>query len=193
MAIYEEGYLELIIGPMWAGKTSELVRLHKQFNYCEIPLLAINYKKDNRYSEKNISTHDRIEIPCIRADNLSEISDILNDNLTPEFINAKVILINEGQFFKDIVTWVKKAVDIHNKHVYICGLDGDFKRKAFGVWLNELIPFCNKINKLHSFCGKCKKQPAIFTHRITDNIEQEHISMEDYIPLCRLCYNLNNN
>ena len=184
----ETGYLELFIGPMWSGKTSELVRLYKQFSYCDMNILAINYEHDKRYSKTAISTHDKREIPCVHGINLSDISDILNEHLTEAFINAKVILINEGQFFKDIVPWVKKAVDNHKKKVYICGLDGDFKRVQFNNWLGELIPFCDKVTKLTSICGNCKSNPAIFTHRISSELEQEVIGVNNYIPLCRNCY-----
>ena len=107
------GYLELFIGPMWSGKTSELIRLHKQFNYCEVPILAINYINDTRYSETTISTHDKREIPCIRAvQSITEVSDIINDQFDSLNLQIReIILINEGQFFKDIVPWVKLAVD----------------------------------------------------------------------------------
>ncbi len=188
MELNDAGYLELFVGPMWSGKTSALVRLYKQFYYCEMKILSINYVHDKRYSDTSISTHDKIEIPCVHGEKLSDISDILNDNLTEEFKNSSVILINEGQFFKDIVEWVKKAVDIYKKRIYICGLDGDFKRVQFNNWLGELIPFCDKITKLTSICGICKIGYAIFTHRITSEKQQEVIGTDNYIPLCRSCY-----
>jgi len=181
------GYLELFIGPMWSGKTSELIRLHKQFNYCEVPILAINYKKDTRYSETTISSHDKREIPCVRAINLSDVSNIVDNQITSVFTKAEVILINEGQFFKDIVPWVKLAVDKYNKKVYICGLDGDFQRRQFGDWLGQLIPFCDKVIKLSSICADCKNKPAIFTHRSSGESQQELIGT-NYLPLCRFCY-----
>jgi len=93
---------------------------------------------------------------------VSEANARENDtNLTgkylDKFLASKVILINEGQFFPDIVEWVRTAVDVYNKKVYICGLDGDFERKSFtGNWL-DLTRYCDKIYKLHSFCNKCKR------------------------------------
>ena len=106
-----------------------------------------------------------------------------------KFLASKVILINEGQFFPDIVEWVRTAVDVYNKKVYICGLDGDFERKSFtGNWL-DLTRYCDKIYKLHSFCNKCKKKPAIFSHRLNqDNTLQKVIGADMYIPLCRKCF-----
>jgi thymidine kinase len=173
------GYLELIIGPMYSGKTSKLLELYKQFTFCGIKTLVINYDEDTRYSDTQLSTHDKLMIPCKRANILSR--DV------KEFDEAKVILINEGQFFEDIVEWTMNAVEKYNKSVYICGLDGDFNREKFGSWLN-LIPFCDKVTKLHSYCSLCKKKPAIFSHRLTNEKEQKVIGSDNYVPLCRACY-----
>ena len=203
----EDGYLELWTGPMYSGKTSKILELYKQFTFCGISNCVINYEEDNRYedSETHLSSHDQIRIPCIRSKTMAEIADIVrvsvsvseareNDtNLTgkylDKFLASKVILINEGQFFPDIVEWVRTAVDVYNKKVYICGLDGDFERKSFtGNWL-DLTRYCDKIYKLHSFCNKCKKKPAIFSHRLNqDNTLQKVIGADMYIPLCRKCF-----
>lgn len=186
-----EGYLELIIGPMWSGKTSKLLELYKQFTFCEINTLVINYAHDTRYSQTKLSTHDRREIPCVQAIQLTEVADIIpaepKMTFSDVFTSCEIILINEGQFFKDIVEWVKCAVEKHHKKVYVCGLDGDFKREVFGNWL-DLIPFCDEVTKLRSYCGSCKKRPALFTHRKTDAQEQELIGTEEYLPVCRKCY-----
>ncbi len=181
----DTGYLSLFLGPMYSGKTSKLLELYKQFTFCNIPTIVINYKGDTRYSDTMLSTHDKQMIPCIMCENLSEISI----NNLQKFKDAKMILINEGQFFNDIVPWVLHAVNSLNKHIYISGLDGDFKRKEFANnWLS-LIPHADNIIKLHSYCTICKKKPAIFSHRIDSNNNQILISSEAYIPLCRKCYN----
>lgn len=176
------GYLELIFGPMYSGKTSKLLELYKQFCFCGIPTLVINFKEDTRYSSTMLSTHDKTMIPCVHAHLLREV----------DVSAAKVILINEGQFFEDIVPWVREAVEVQKKHVYICGLDGDFQRQAFAShWLN-LIPFCDNIVKLRSFCSHCKSKFAIFSHRLTAEAEQIVIGASNYVPLCRACYVLAN-
>jgi thymidine kinase len=100
-----------------------------------------------------------------------------------------IILITEAQFFGDIVGWVKCAVERHHKKIYLCGLDGDYKREKFGDLL-ELIPFCDKITKLQSICGVCKKKDAIFTKRIVADDKQEIIGCDNYLPVCRACYNV---
>ena len=119
---------------------------------------------------------------------LKEVADIVGGLPTEEFASASIILINEGQFFNDIVQWVTIAVEDHKKTVYVCGLDGDFKRNRFGDWLN-LLPMCDKITKLHSFCSMCKRRPAIFSHRMSEETTQKLIGSECYVPLCRSCYN----
>lgn len=184
---FEVGYLSIILGPMWSGKTSKIVELYKQFSFCRVETMPINYILDDRYGENCISTHDERKIPCKVAKRLSDISDICNDKLTDEFKSIQVILINEGQFFEDIKDWTLCAVEKYNKHVYICGLDGDYKREKFGDVL-DLIPYCDDLVKLSSICVKCKKANAIFTHRETDESKQILIGTNEYMPLCRRCY-----
>lgn len=190
---FESGFLSIIIGPMWSGKTSKIVDLYKQFTFCEFNVLPINYSLDTRYGNDCISTHDERRISCKTAQTLSNIVDICNDKTTDDFEKSKVILINEGQFFTDIKEWVLCAVEKHNKHVYICGLDGDFKREKFGDLL-ELIPYCDEVIKLKSICLNCKENHAIFTHR-RDSQEKDQvlIGLDEYIPLCRICYRKMNN
>jgi len=186
------GYCEVIYGPMKSGKTSRLLQLYKQFKFCEVPLMVINHCIDKRYSETLLSSHDKIMIPCINSYKLMDIVDINKDIIDSgthinEFIESDVILINEAQFFEDIVSWVTIAVEKYKKSVYVCGLNSDFKRKPFGNWLDlELI--CDKVTQLHSWCGLCKKQEALFSHRLTSETDKILIGSDNYIPLCRKCW-----
>ena len=88
----EKGFLGIWIGPMFSGKTTRLINKFNHNNIAEIPTLVINYAEDNRYSEINLSTHDRIEIPCIKLSLLSDIYKYLDKK------DYDDILINEGQF-----------------------------------------------------------------------------------------------
>ena len=120
--------LDLTIGPMFSGKTTKLVRNYYGFieDNCGSRVLMINHSFDTRYSEGTISTHDKdTKIKCHMLTDLSSI--------TPEYIKKKgvnAIFINEGQFFKDIVQWVKTVSKL-NIEIFISGLDGDYKQEAF--------------------------------------------------------------
>ena len=190
------GYLELIIGPMFSGKTSELLQIYKQCQFCSIPVSIINHTIDKRYHDTMISSHDKIMAPCLQANKLTDIwtregwiisgnnSDIYANNLLR---SAEVILINEGQFFSDLYEVVVDMLK-NNKKVYICGLDGDFERKKFGSIL-DLIPLCDKVRKLTSLCSICRDgTPAIFSMRLTAEKEQTIVGSDNYIPVCRKCY-----
>ena len=81
------GYLELIAGPMYSGKTSKLLDIYKKYNFCEMKTLVINYAEDTRYSPDMLSTHEKIMIPCVMGSSLKEISDIVNSPPTKEFVD----------------------------------------------------------------------------------------------------------
>ena len=197
----DSGYLEIIKGPMFSGKTTRIMDIYKKYSFCDIKTMVINYEKDERYSENMLSSHDKIMIPCIKSLTLNDVVNItdasavatcslpasVSGKFALEFLEAKAILINEGQFFPDIVDWVKLAVEKYHKNVYICGLNSDFKRNKFGNWL-DLETISDNVVLLHAFCSCCKKRPAIFSHRLSNESAQEVIGSDCYIPVCRKCY-----
>ena len=189
------GYLDITLGPMFSEKTTHLVAVYDKFTKGGIPVKIINHSFDNRYStDECISTHNLLQRPCIQCTNIREVwnYDDMNELVKQPLYASKVILIDEGQFYTDIVCGVSDMLK-HGKHVYICGLDGDFNRQVFGDLL-RLIPLCDKVRKLNSICGICKTQPAIFSHRITSNQEQIGVGGEaQYVPACRNCFDKKNN
>lgn len=179
----KQGWLELILGCMFSGKTSALEGIYKQHAICNIDCAVINYAGDTRYSNTMLSTHDKRTIPCTFATRLSDITD--------KVCNIDVILINEGQFFDDLVPWVEARLK-EKKNIYICGLDGDFQQNKFGTIL-DLIPKADMYSKLTALCANCKTGArAPFTHRKSDNKEQTLIGSDEYIPVCRACNDLLN-
>jgi len=201
------GYLELIIGPMFSGKSSRLVEIYKQCNFCNIPVAVINHSIDKRYDDTLLSTHDKVMIPCIQTNKLRDIwyydeglqgseknGNIIDNQVvlhrledSVKLITADVIIINEGQFFEDLLPTVEHMLK-HNKKIYVGGLDGDFERKKFGQIL-DLIPLCDKVTKMTSLCGLCKNgTPGIFSKRITSEKQQTVVGSDNYIPVCRTCY-----
>jgi thymidine kinase len=183
-----EGYLELYFGSMYSGKTTELIKIFRTYEYIGKTVAVINYIGDVRYHNTLLSTHDKIMIPCISTKTMNEI---WNDPTNPDYEKtraADVILINEGQFFTDLFPIVLEMVETHHKHVYIFGLDGDFQRKKFGQML-DLVPYSDKVSKLQSLCSICKNgTKGIFSHRISTEETQIVIGNDNYKPLCRKCY-----
>ena len=179
------GYLEIAIGPMFSGKTTWLTNLHKQCTFCNMRVVVVNFAGDTRYTAAEdalLSTHDRTMIPCVMCATIEELETQHAD----EVAAADVLLINEGQFFGDIMT-VLQFVGA-GKRVYICGLDGDFEKKRIGALL-DLIPHCVKVRKLTSLCSLCRNgKEAIFSFRTTAETDQIVIGSDNYIPLCRVCY-----
>lgn len=176
------GYLELIIGPMFSGKTTYLLSLHTQYKLSSMNICVINYDEDTRYHPTMLSTHDKQMIQC---NHTHKLTHFFNNNIIE---HNDVFLINEGQFFPDLYDIVTYLVDIRKKIVHICGLDGDFKRNMFGDML-KLIPLCDKITKKKAICMRCANgTKALFSHRITDETTIKVIGSSNYIPLCRSCY-----
>jgi thymidine kinase len=184
----QNGYLEVILGPMFSGKTSKLVEIYKQYTFCNIPVMVINHQEDNRYSTDSVMvTHDAVKIKCVQCNTLSSILESKMELFSQA---PPVILINEGQFFPDLYNAVHTMVYKHKMHVYVAGLDGDFRQKKFGQML-DLIPICDKVYKLHSLCVWCKNgTKAIFSHRTDTSCQDQKLvgASESYIPLCRSCH-----
>lgn len=192
-------YLEIVVGPMFSGKTSYIVEMFKQCKFCQISVAVINHSIDNRYDDELMSTHDKVKIPCIKTDKLMDLYLDREIGLEEELDTiprvqdkfkigmSEVILINEGQFFPDLEEFVKLML-AKGKKIYVSGLDGDFERKKFGQIL-DLIPLCDKVTKLTSLCSLCKDGTrAIFSKRLTSETTQTVVGSDNYIPVCRSCY-----
>jgi thymidine kinase len=172
---------------MFSGKTSKLLEIYEQCVLSNISVLVINHSSDLRYSDSMLSTHNKKMIPCRLVEYLEHILE--------QDVSEDVILINEGQFFDDLYEWVKKMVENYNKKIYVCGLDGDSRRKRFGQML-DLIPISDKVTKLRSLCAICKNgTKAPFTLRTTTTSEEQILIGSDdcYKPVCRECYSKKNN
>lgn len=179
--MHSSGYLRAYVGCMFSGKTSELIREFTRYKKIGKNVICINYADDERYGEDMYAySHDLNKIACTKAKLLLDIPE-------ETIISNDVILINEGQFFKDLLNFCKKYCDEHNKHIIVCGLDGDYLRQPFGQ-MNELISIADEITKLKAFCTECKDgTPAIFTWRMSSEKSQISIN-NDYIPVCRYHY-----
>jgi thymidine kinase len=170
--------LELIIGPMFSGKSSELIRKIRLAKTINKKVLVIKPLIDNRYDNTKIVSHSLEAENCETVEKLEMLNTIIND--------YDLIVIDEGQFFSDLKENVIKWVEINKKDVIVGGLDGDFKRNPIGQIL-DLIPYSSKCNKLNSLCKMCGDGTwAYFTHRFSNNNQQIMIGgNEMYAALCR--------
>jgi len=184
------GRLEIIIGNMFSGKSTELIRRINREKSINKQILVINYLADNRYSTDSVSTHDRNSVKCLKMSKLMDFQ--FND------INSiDSFFIDEAQFFPDLYSFVSELVDTYKKNVIVCGLDGDIYRNSFGE-IHKLIPICDTIDKLTAYCTKCNNgRIAPFTKKKNSNDNTDNINNTDvidiggsdkYIAVCRYHY-----
>ncbi len=190
------GYLEIILGPMFSGKTTKLMELYHYYHTkLNKKCLIIGHSLDCRYDKYKITSHDKREfLDCYKFANICEFIYIYNNQMPEEALDNKsitdwdVILIDECQFFKDI-TLVTRLVDM-GKQVFLFGLDGDANQQLFGETY-KLLPFCDKIEKLNGTCRHCGiKKGSIFS---VCNVSFEQTAQievggdEKYRSVCRSC------
>lgn len=182
----ERGRIQVIFGPMFSGKTTELIRRLKRFQFANHKCLIIKYKHDNRYSkQEEITTHDQQKMSAVTCVKLNDLKG--NTLLT----QCSVIGIDEGQFFPDTVAFAEEMANA-GKIVIVAALDGSYQRTAFGDILN-LIPLAESVIKLTAVCMSCYRE-ASFTKRIGLEKELEVIGgPEKYMAVCRSCYIRQNN
>lgn len=181
--VFEGGYLKVILGPMFAGKTTNIINEYNKYTAMEYQCIAINHNIDTRYGEGVVSNHNHIKIPSINSSTLYTIK--------PKISNYKVLFINEGQFFADLYEFVMEMLEL-DKIIFVCGLDGDFQRKKFGSIL-DIIPLADEVVKVNGICNHCKKRKSLFTHRMVKEGGQIVVGNDNiYMALCRPCYRLLN-
>jgi thymidine kinase len=178
--IAAKGHIQLILGPMFSGKTTELIRRIRRFQVANHSCLMIKYSKDDRYSKEDISTHDKLITRATSCSELKTISD--------QAKSFGVIGIDEGQFFPDIVEFCEEMAN-KGKMVIVAALDGTFQRKPFGS-IMDLVPLAESVIKLKAVCMVCYGDAA-FTKRLGQETEIEVIGgAEKYMSVCRSCYNV---
>jgi len=177
------GRLELIIGNMFSGKSSELIRRINRERSINKKILVINYLGDNRYSKDSVTTHDLTKVKCLKLDKLMS----LNENIINGYDS---FFIDEGQFFPDLYPFVKMVVEKCSKHVVVSGLDGDSNRNSFGDII-KLIPISDTVDKLTAYCIRCNNGTlGPFTKKISTSSESvvDIGGIDKYLPVCRKHY-----
>ncbi|XP_022080425.1 thymidine kinase, cytosolic-like [Acanthaster planci] len=173
------GQIQVIFGPMFSGKTTELLRRIKRFEIANYSCLVIKYAKDDRYDKEGVATHDRQVTKAVSTECLYDLLD--------SSTNHDVIGIDEGQFFPDCIEFAEDMAN-QGKIVIVAALDGTFQRKGFGNILN-LVPLAENVVKLNAVCMMCY-QEASYTKRMGMETKLEVIGGADkYMAVCRECFN----
>lgn len=185
---YREGWIEVICGCMFAGKTEELIRRINVLSYARKNILVFKPKIDDRYSTTEIASHAGSKVPCIVISEAKEILNHVN-------YDTDVVAIDEVQFFdKDVVDICEYLAD-SGLRVMVAGLDKDFRGEPFGV-LPDLLTRAEFVTKLTAVCAKCGA-PATRTQRIINGKPASFNdpivlvgAKEAYEPRCRHCHEI---
>ena len=153
------GWIEVICGSMFSGKTEELLRRVKRAKIAKQKIKIFKPKKDVRYDKKKVISHDQ---NSIKSKPVSDSRKIIK--LSEKF---EVIGIDEAQFFDDSIVEVCNELANQGKRVIVSGLDMDYKGKPFGPMPN-LLAIAEYVTKVHAVCSKSGKM-ASYTHRIVDS------------------------
>jgi len=176
----KRGWIEVICGSMFSGKTEELIRRLKRSQLARQKVEIYKPATDVRYHPTNIISHQGIEITSHPVANSSSILLMAHD--------ADVVGIDEAQFFDDELPNVCKQLANSGIRVIVAGLDMDYRGQPFGP-MPRLMAMAEYVTKVHAICMQCGSL-AYVSHRKT---EEEHLVLlgetEHYEPLCRQCFN----
>ncbi len=202
------GAIHLIVGPMFAGKSSRLLEEAQRLSTVQGDVLYLKSSKDKRYSETHIATHTGVQTPCFAVSHL--VRDVLSDEradhdggesgsdrappstISRRYASSRIVAIDEAQFFgEDLVEFCARAADEDDKTVVVAGLDGDFLRGTFGHVL-DLVPLADSIVKLRARCAVCGER-AIFSKKIDGDLGRlvELGGVDKYVAVCRLHFKPN--
>jgi thymidine kinase len=174
------GWVEVICGPMFSGKSEELIRRVTRSQIARIPVQVFKPQLDNRYAESEVVSHSEWKVPAIPVASSIEMIRAVS-------LETQVIGIDEGQFFDDGLVGVVDDLAATGKQVIVAGLDTDFLRRPF-----EPIPsLCDRaeyVTKMLAVCHRCGG-PALYTQRIVQSDDLVVLGAQDaYEARCRMCY-----
>jgi len=174
------GWIEVITGSMFSGKTEELIRRLRRARLANQKVEIFKPIMDSRYSSNEIVSHDSSSASSIPVTSSSEILSLVNE--------VSVIGIDEAQFFDSGIVNVCNILANSGIRVVIAGLDMDYQGKPFGP-LPQLMATAEYVTKLQAVCMRCGN-PSLYSFRKTKNNDLILLGeKEEYEPLCRVCYN----
>ncbi len=173
------GSIEVISGPMFSGKTEELIRRLRRAQIARLNVEIFKPKTDNRYDEVNIVSHNATAIPSTPVENSSSILLLSS--------HAQVVGIDEAQFFDDELPNVCNMMANRGTRVIVAGLDMDYKGQPFGP-VPALMAMAESVTKVHAVCVVCGN-PALYSYRLVPGSKQILVGeKESYEPRCRTCF-----
>jgi len=176
----KSGWIEVVAGSMFSGKTEELIRRLKRAQIAKLKVEIFKPALDTRYSETEIVSHDSKTIHSIPVKESSCILEKIEE--------VDVVGIDEAQFFDEGIVDVCNVLANKGVRVIVAGLDMDFAGKPFGS-MPALMGISEYVTKVHAICMKCGNL-ANFSHRTSASKSLVELGETDkYEPLCRSCYN----
>ena len=177
------GWIEVICGSMFSGKTEELIRRLKRAKFANQRIAIFKPQKDVRYDTKNVVSHDENYIDSIPVSKSEDIIELAKD--------VSVVGVDEAQFFDEKLTEVVQVLAIRGIRIIIAGLDMDYLGRPFGP-MPELLAVAEYITKVHAICPHCGNL-ATHSYRLSNEKDQVVLGEKDkYEPRCRICYNMGN-
>ena len=174
------GWIEVICGSMFSGKTEELIRRIRRAEYARQPVLVFKPAIDNRYDANNIVSHSQMQAPSIPISQPREIYQYLAEE-------TKIVAIDEAQFFDPEIVDVCNELADRGLRVIVAGLDQDYTGKPFAS-MPSLLAIAEYVTKNLAICVKCGN-PANRTQRTVHQGEQILVgSTEAYEARCRNCH-----
>ena len=176
------GWIEVICGSMFSGKTEELIRRLKRVEIAHLKSEIFKPSFDTRYDEQKIVSHDENKIQSTPIDNSQTILLLAQD--------VDVVGIDEAQFFDDQISSVCEALALKGMRVIVAGLDMDYQGKPFGQMPN-LLAIADYITKLHAICMVCGNIANVSYRKINTGGQVLLGEKDIYEPRCRVCAALN--
>ncbi len=174
------GWIEVICGSMFSGKTEELIRRLKRAKFANQRVEIFKPRIDVRYSEEEVVSHDSNSIRSTPVEAAESIMLLATD--------VDVVGIDEAQFFDMNIVRVCQYLADHGVRVIVAGLDMDYMGKPFGP-MPDLMAVAEDVTKVHAICVHCG-DPAQNSHRLSQSTRLVELGEKDiYEPLCRHCFN----
>lgn len=173
------GWIEVVCGGMFSGKTEELIRRAKRAHIAGQEIVVVKPAIDNRYSDEEIVSHNENALPGIIVDTADQIVLLTG--------NSQVVCIDEAQFFDNRLIEVANTLANDGKRVIIAGLDMDFEGQPFEP-MPQLLAIAEYITKLHAICSE-SGQIANYSQRVVESTDRVLVGeSEAYEPRARDCF-----